>query len=78
VVEDVSSRDGNEWTDLTTVVRNANVCIKAFTCKSSRVPDVDPIPVDGSSGGGGCSINSFGSISSILLLAPLALLLKKF
>lgn len=72
------SRDGNEWTDLTAVVQNANVCIKAFTNKSSRVPDVDPIPVDGNSGGGGCSINSFSSFSSILLLAPLALLLKKF
>lgn len=38
--ESFVSADGNTWTDMTTIYRNTNVCIKAFTDTAEEVPPV--------------------------------------
>ena len=76
--ESFISSNGTTWSDMTAAVLNANVCLKAFTGPGTTDPDPDPDPdpTPGGGGGGGCLLGT-GALSALLLLAPLALLLKK-
>jgi C1A family cysteine protease len=81
--ESFYSWDGGTWQDITIPRPNANVCLKAFTSAGSTptptitpTPTVTPTPTPGS-GGGGCSIGAGATIPALLLLMiPLAMLLK--
>ncbi len=67
--ESFVSSDGTTWTDMTSEMAGANVCLKVFTSPTAEKPD----PTSG--GGGGCSLGLQGF--SALLLALPALLLKR-
>jgi len=76
----VSNNGGATWQDITSVYRaNANVCLKAFTSTGTAPSPTPPTPTPGSgSGGGGCSVGAGATIPAVLLLMiPLAMLLKR-
>ena len=80
--ESFASRDGVDWKDTTTIggsSGNDNVCLKAFSSSGttptpSSAPDPAPTPRNG---GGGCSVGAGTAMPAVLLLMiPLAVLLK--
>ncbi len=64
------SQHGDDWTDLTAAVDNANVCLKAFTGPASINLDMPA-----GAGGGGCSTGTFSAF--LLLALPLGLILTR-
>jgi len=71
------STDGTTWSDITGLLPETNVCIKAFTSDSvTAAPPSDPQGPEGEGGGGGCSAAATPPL--VLALAiPLLFLFRK-